>query len=92
MSTPPKMVEVQVARGRTLVTPGTPIETKDGDKVVMSYRAGRTHAAGSKVRVSSEDVPMLTAHGFIFDPDAAPANYGEGPNFSASDGPSFLPR
>lgn len=91
MGAPEKMVQVEVAAGRTLYTPGVPVEIKDGSKVTFQYTAGEYHGPKAKVMVSQADAKLLRAQGFVYDPDATVIAVGDGPSFAPEDGPTIQP-
>lgn len=86
-----KMVQVEVAAGRSLYTPGRPVEVKDGSKVTYEPTAGKHHGPKSKLSVSESDAEMLREQGFIYDPKATVIASGDGPSFTPDDGPTVQP-
>jgi hypothetical protein len=87
-----RMVEVEVARGRTVFTPGVPLEVKLGGVITMQSTQGKNNGPGSKLRVTEDEAKHLRAEGFVFDPDAPVIPVAEGPNLTSADGPSFQQR
>jgi hypothetical protein len=69
----PQLVEVEVARGRT----------------VYAGSRHKPVSAGGKIKIDADEAAWLRRQGFLIDPKAELIPIGDGPNFGTKEGPTI---